>query len=231
MSTPRRRPGLVLVDQAPAGNEGHDPDGNVDEEDPVPAERLGEDAAHQQAHGSSAHGHEDVGAHGLGPLGGVGELGDDDGEDDRRGEGRAQSLDETGPDEHPLGTGQPAHGRGHREQGHPGHEHPLAADEVTQPAGQQEGAPVGDEVGVDHPRQAGLAEVQLPLNGGQGDVHDGLVERVHEHGEAHDNQGDPPSPVACARCGCCQFHGSPRLIRWTRRPISVTMTSQGSYNH
>ena len=117
----------------------------------MPAEGLGEHAAHQQADGTATHGHEDVGAHGLGSLDGVGELGDDDGQDHRGGEGGTQSLHEAGADEHPWEVDAPHTADDSGEQRHPGHEHPLPADQVAQSAGQQERATERDQVGVDDP--------------------------------------------------------------------------------
>ena len=44
------------------------PIGHIHEEDPVPAQCLGQHTAGEEAHGTATHGDEDVGAHGLGPL-------------------------------------------------------------------------------------------------------------------------------------------------------------------
>ena len=51
------------------------------------------------------------------------------------------------------------------------------------------------EVGVDHPREAGLREVEVVLDLRQRDVHDRRVERVHQHREADDDQRQPAPPV------------------------------------
>ncbi len=169
----------VLFDQCSSGDEGGDADRNVDEEDPVPAQRLGHVPPDQKAERSASDGDDDVRAHGLGPLGREGEIGDDDGQDDRGRQGGAQPLDEPGPDEESLTVGSAARGRGQCEQRHADQEDLLATDEVTESTRQQERAGKGDQIGVDHPGQRSLGEVQIALDGGQGHVHDRLIEDVH----------------------------------------------------
>ena len=188
------QPDVVHQEEVAGGRRG-DADRHVHEEDPVPAEELGQDAPGQEPDRAAADGDEDVGAHGLGPLEGVGKLGDDDGHDDRGGERAADALDEAGDHEHALVLGCTADDGGHGEEADAGEEHLLAADEVTQAAGQEEEAAEGDEVGVDDPGQAGLGEVEALLYVGQGHVHDGAVEGVHEHGQADDDQGYPAAAV------------------------------------
>jgi hypothetical protein len=71
----------------------------------------------------------------------------------------------------------------------------LAPDQVTEPAGHQEESGEGNQVGVDHPGQPRLREVQVMLNLGQRDVDDGRVEGVHQHREADDDQREPAAAV------------------------------------
>ena len=59
----------------------------------------------------------------------------------------------------------------------------------------QERAGERDQIGVDHPGQRGLREVQVALDGRQRHVHDRLVEDVHQHREADDDQRDPAPAV------------------------------------
>ncbi len=186
----------VLHNEEAAEDERGDADRDVHEEDPVPAQELGQDAAGKEPDGAAADGDEHVGAHCLGPLGRARELRDDDGHDDRRRERPADPLHEAGPDQHGLTVGGATGDGGKHEQSHAGQEHLLAADQVTQTAGHQKETAEGDQVGVDHPRQAGLAEVEALLNVGKGHVDDGAVERVHEHGQADDDEGYPAPAVA-----------------------------------
>jgi hypothetical protein len=67
----------------------------------------------------------------------------------------------------------------------------VATDQVAEPAGQEQEAAERDQVGVDDPAQVRLCEVQVALDRRQRDVDHRAVERVHEHGEAHDAQRDP----------------------------------------
>ena len=75
----------------------------------------------------------------------------------------------------------------------------LAAEEVAEPAGEQQQAAEGDQVAVDHPGQARLAEVEVPLDRGEGDVDDRRVEHDHQLPEADDEERDPPGAVAASR--------------------------------
>ena len=120
-------------------------DREVDEEDPVPAQHLGEQAAGEQAEGPSGDRDEDVRAHRAGPLGGLGELGDDDREDHGGLGGGADALEQAGADQRPLGGGDAAQERRDRERDEAGEEHALAPDEVAEAAGQEQQAAEGDE--------------------------------------------------------------------------------------
>ena len=61
------------------------------------------------------------------------------------------------------------------------------------PAEQQESA-VGEDVAVDHPLEALLAEAEIRPDRGQGDVQDRRVEDVHELDEAQQQQDRDASP-------------------------------------
>ena len=94
---------------------------------------------------------------------GARELGDQQGQDRGRGDRSAQSLEEPGRDQNALAVGQAAPDRSEREHDQPDQEHPLATEQVAQPAGQEQEAPERDHVGVDHPGQVGLREAEVPL--------------------------------------------------------------------
>jgi hypothetical protein len=83
-------------------------DREVDEEDPVPAQRLGERSAGEQAEGAAGDGGEHVRAHRPSALSGLRELGDDDGQDHGRLHGGTDALDEAGGDEKALAGGRAA---------------------------------------------------------------------------------------------------------------------------
>src|SRR5205823_2426732 len=77
-----------------------------------------------------------------------------------------------------------------------GHEDPPPADQVAEPAGQQEQAAEGDQVGVHHPGELRLGEAEVALDRRQRDVHDRRVEHDHEHPYAEDHESQPARAVA-----------------------------------
>jgi hypothetical protein len=90
---------LVLGDPHPSEQERQHADRNVDEEDPVPVERLSDHPTCDQPERGAARDDEHVHAHRLRALARLGELGRDD-RDDRRGRaGTAKALNEAGDDE------------------------------------------------------------------------------------------------------------------------------------
>ncbi len=94
-------------------------------------------------------------------------------------------------DEHRGGRGGAAEQRGEREQRHAQQEHALAADQVAEPAGQQQEAAEGDEECVDDPGEVALGEVEVVLDRRQGNVHDRGVEHDHQLCEAYDHEREP----------------------------------------
>src|SRR6185312_1018705 len=107
-------------------------DRDVDEEDPVPADRVGEDAAGEQPHRAAGGGHEGVDPDRLRLLPWLGEHGDDHAEDHSGGHRPADSLDEAGPDEYLLTLCRPAQERRNREDPQADHEDGLAPEDVTE---------------------------------------------------------------------------------------------------
>ncbi len=144
---------------------------------------------------AAGHRHEHVRAHRPGPLRGGGELGDDDREDHGGLGGRARALEQARGDHGALRGREPAEQRRQREGDHAREEHPLAADQVAEPAGQEQQAAEGDEERVDHPGEVRLAEAEIGLDRGQRDVHDRDVEDDHQLGEADDGEGRPAAAI------------------------------------
>ncbi len=196
------RPGLdadtgLMVEQADGEHRGGNADRDVDEEDPVPVECLGQRASGKQADGAARGGDERVRADRAGLLARVGEHRDDHAEDDGRGHRAADALDEAGRDEHRFVLGEPAGQRRDAEDTEPGEEHPAAPEQVTEPAGQQEQPAERDHVRVDDPGEAGFGEAEVVSDGRQRDVHDRDVENDHQHAGAEDDQGRESAPVGC----------------------------------
>ena len=206
--------------------EGHcgQADGEVDEEDPVPAQCLGEGAAGEEAERAARNSGEHVGAHRPRAVVGGRELGDDDGQDHRGLHGGADALDEAGGDEEALAGRGAAQDRGDGEEHEPRKEHAPASEQVAEPAGEQQEAAEGDEEGVDDPGQVALAEVQIALDRRQRHIHDRGVEHDHELGQADNHEGHPPAVVGRDGCGCGgEVHTSEKLGgRWVGGKLEAT---------
>ena len=200
--------GLVL-DQARRSVGGGDADRQVDHEDPVPADRLGEDAAEQQADRAARRGDEAVDADRFRLLARLREHRHDHAQDHRRGERAADAGEEAAADQHRLVLGDGAEQRGGDEDRETDQEHLALAEQVAKPAGQQQQAAEGDQVGVDDPGQAALGEAEAVLNRRQGDVDDRYVEDDHQHPRAEDVEGEPAVVLRLRHVG--------HLIIWFRK--------------
>ena len=168
-----------------------EPDREVDDEDPVPADRLGEHAAGEQSDRGTGGGDERVDADRLRLLPRLREHGHDHPQDHGRGDRASGTLDEAGADQHPLALREGTDQRRRGEDREPGEEDPPLADQVAEPAREQQEAAERDQVGVDDPGQARLREAQVLLNRGQGDVDDRRVEHDHQHSAAEHVQRQP----------------------------------------
>jgi hypothetical protein len=155
--------------------------GQVDQEDPVPVQRIGQHAAQQHADAAATGADKAVDTHGLGALGRLGEKIHDERERNRRHHRAAQALHGARHDQQHLRIGQAAGQRGHRKEREPRQEEPAVAIQIAQPPAQQQEAAEGQHVGVDHPDQRGLGKGQVGADGRQGHVHDGGVEHDHQH--------------------------------------------------
>ena len=82
-------------------------------------------------------------------------------EDHGGAERAADALHEARGDQHLRARCQPAQQRGEREHGQAGEEDLAAADQVAEPAGEQQQAAERDQVRVDDPGQAGGGEAEV----------------------------------------------------------------------
>ena len=130
----------------------------------MPAHGLGDETAGEQADGRARGGDKAEDSEGLGLLVGLGEQRDDHGQDHGGADRAADALHEPGGDQHRLVEGQAAQHGGSDEDGEPDEECAPAAEQVAQPAGQQEQPAEGDQVSVDDPRQARLRELEVALD-------------------------------------------------------------------
>src|ERR671937_3136302 len=99
-----------------------------------------------------------------------------------------EALGESRADQQRFGVGQAADQRGSGEHDQAGDEHAAAPEQIGHPAAEEQEAAVGEDVAVDHPLQALLAEAKVTFDRRQGDVEDRGVEHVHELDEAQQKQ-------------------------------------------
>ena len=91
----------------------------------------------------------------------------------------------------PCEVARPQHERGDREEGDPGQEEPPVAEQVAEPAAEQQEAAEGEQVRVHDPRERGLGEAEIVPDRRQRDVHDRRVEDDHQAAQAEDVEREP----------------------------------------
>jgi hypothetical protein len=166
-------------------------DRDVDEKDPVPAEKVRQHPAEEHADAPAACHHEAEDAHRLGPVGRLREEVHDQRERDRRDNRTAEALDRTRRDQEPLRRGQAAGDRGQGEERDPDQEQSPVAEQIAEAAAEQEEAAERQQVGVDHPGERRRREPEVLPNRRQRDVHDRRVENDHQVAQAQDDQREP----------------------------------------
>ncbi len=182
----------------PGGDHGGgDTDRDVYEEDPVPADRLGQDPAGQQADRAPGGGDEAVDPDRLRLFLRLREHGHDHAEDHGRSHRATDPLEKPGADQHFLALGDPAEQRRGDEYNQTGGEETLASEQVTEPAGEKQQPPERNQVRVHDPGKVGLGETEVVLDRGQGDVHDRRVEDDHQHPEAERIERVPAGLFVC----------------------------------
>ena len=171
-------------------------DRQVDEEDPVPGQRVGEHAAEQHADRAAAGHDEAEDAHRLRALARFGEQVHDQRERDRGDDGAADALHRACGDEQPLRGRQAARERRDREQRDSAQEQPARAEQVGEPPAEQQEAAEGQEVGVHDPRERRLREAEVVPDRRQRDVHDRRVEDDHQVAQTEEVQGEPAFAIS-----------------------------------
>ena len=161
----------------------------------MPVEQVGQDPAEEHADAAPARGDEAEDAHRLGALGRLGEQVHRQGESDSGDDGAAEALHGPRPDQEALRGREAAADRGDREERDADQEEPAVPEEVAEPAAEQEEAAEGEQIGVYHPGQRGLGEVQVLSDRRQRDVHDRRVEHDHQRGEAQHVEREPALPA------------------------------------
>ena len=209
-------PAVGAHDRA-AERERRDADREVDEEHPVPAQRLGEQAAGEQAERAAGDRDEHVRAHRPGALRGLRELGDDDRQDHRRLGGGADALQQAGGDQRALASGRCRTAATRRvKTTRPARNTRLRPmRSPRRPARSSRLPKVTRKALTTHVRFAWLKPRSL-LDRGQRDVHDRHVEDDHQLREADDDQRGPAAAIvgrAGSGCGCELQNRTPLLSR------------------
>jgi hypothetical protein len=184
----------ALRDEAHGADDAEDADRHVDEEDPLPAQQLRQDAAEQHAGGSPDGAHRPPVAERAIALVALREGGGDDRQRGGRDDGAAEALHGARDDQRGLVGRQATGQRGEGEEQHPGHEDAPAPEQVRRAAAEEQEAREGQRVGVDDPLQVDGGEAEVLADRRQRDVDDGDVEDDHELGQA--GQGQDPT-LAC----------------------------------
>ncbi len=185
--------GAALGDQAGRQRQCDCRHRDVHPEHPLPAEAVGEDAAEQDTGCAGRTRDGAPGAQRLVALGTVLKEAGDDREGGRRDDRGAQALCRTGGDQLALVRGEPGRQRSDPDDNEARHEDAAPAEQIGSPAAEQQEAAEGDHVGVHHPGQVGLREVQALADARQSHVDDGRVEHHDELGDAEQDQRGPPS--------------------------------------
>src|SRR5439155_1936063 len=116
-------------------------DRQVDEEDPVPVDDVGQDSAEQHADAAAAGSDEAEDAHRLRPIGRLGEERHHQRERDGGGDRAAETLNSARPDEESLRRREAARERRDREERDSAEEETAVAEQVAEPSAEQEETP------------------------------------------------------------------------------------------
>ena len=169
--------------QPPDDGQADDADRDVDEEDPVPAGVIGEQAADGRAEDERQPEHGAEQALVAAPLGRAEQV-TDDGQRDREQRAGTEALQAAEDDQLLHRLAQAGQGGADQEDGDPEHQERLAAEQVGQLAVERDGDRGREQVDRDDPRVQ-LVAVQIGDDLGQGGADDGLVERAEEQREQH----------------------------------------------
>src|SRR5262249_27852581 len=143
----------ALSEQDGRQREAEQADRDVDEEDPLPAQRVGQDAAEQDAGDRADRADRAPEAEGGVALLALGEGRGQDGERRGRDQGRSEALQRAGADQRALAPGEPGEQRREGEQEQSGDEDATSADEVGDASAEEEEASEEERVRRNDPLQ------------------------------------------------------------------------------
>ena len=171
-----------------------EPDRDVDEEDPRPAEIRRDDAAKQDARGRAAARGGAVDPERTVALVTLGERRHQERERSRREQRASQPLQRAEAHERARRPREAAEQRARREEGETRDEHAPAAEQVGEPAAEQQRAAEENGVRGDHPLDPRFREAEVRLDRREGDVDDCHVEDDHELSGDDESECAPAPP-------------------------------------
>ena len=166
-------------------------DRDVDEEDPGPAQVRRQHAAEEDADCRAASGCTAVDAERDVAVAALAERRHQERERGRGEQRATEALQGAEGDERGLRPGESAEERARREHGEARDEEAAPAEQVAEPAAEEQRATEEDRIRGDDPLQARLRKAEVGLDRRQRDVHDGDVEDDHELCGHDEGQGAP----------------------------------------
>ena len=165
---------------------------SVDEEDPVPADVIGQEAAQRRPDQRADSEDSSEEALVLAPLGRREEIADH-GQRDREDGAGAEPLEAARGDQLPHLLGQAGEGRADQEDADADHDHRAAPEQVGELAVDRTADGRGQQVDGHHPGVE-VVPVQVGDDARQRGADDGLIEGRQEHGEQDRNEDLGPGP-------------------------------------
>ncbi len=215
-----------LVDDPGGRHERHDPNWQVDEEDPAPrpaGEVIADDEAADQWAGNG------------GDPDDCAQVPEDarplvrrecdlhDAEHLWVHQRSHPALEDAGEVEHQRALCQPAERRCQHESTHAHHQETLASVDVTETSTGDKGHRIGESVACDDELDVGVVGRKIGPDGGNGHTHDGDVEQRHEEGGQHGGECDPSAGIGSLAPGLTGVGG--------RRCVELAGRGRGERAH
>ena len=166
-------------------------DGDVHEEDPLPAESVRENAAEENARGRPEPADRAPDAECDVALPALGERRREDRQSRRRDDGRTEPLESARGDQRPLRPGEARQQRGDREEDDACKKDAPTPEQVGRSPAEKQEAAEHERVRADYPLQVLLREPEVDLNRRQRHIHDCDVQDDHELHDAQKRQCQP----------------------------------------
>ena len=173
---PRARAGLVPRQQPPGQEQSDQAERHVDQEQPLPAAEVQDDAADHRSQDRSERGRQGDGRHQLAKVRGTACCLDQDRHHQREHGSAAESLHDAEGDEAGRVPGEGAEHRSEQEEGEGSHPEALAAELALQPADQRDRDSQREQIARRDPLDRRDARVEVDGQLMQRDAHDGRVE-------------------------------------------------------